>query len=64
MVKKCKDTVRSAQDEDEYDMVLACTEFENNLYCVLIEKSDEEDHCDKVYLETKFFTFGKIDKDL
>ena len=61
-----KYSAHSAQEDDEYDVVLACTEFENNLYCVLIEEDEEEEdeEDDKVFLETKPVTFGMMKQDL
>ena len=58
--KKMKNTAHSVQEEDEYDVILACKEFENNPFCVLIEESEEEDLCDEVHLETEPVTFEKI----
>ena len=63
--KNSKDSAHSTQEEDEYNVVLACTKFENNPYCVLIDKDDEKEvEDDSVFLETEQVTFGMIDKDL
>ena len=63
--KKSKDSAHSAKEEDDYDVVLASTEFENNPYCVLIDDTeDKEEEDDRVFLETEPVTFGMIEKDL
>ena len=62
---RSKYLAHSAQEEDDYNVVLACTEFEKNPYCVLIEEDEEaEEEDDKVFQETKPVTFGMIEKDI
>ena len=65
------DVVNTAQDitsqDDDFDVVLTSTEFDNNPYAILGEDEEDGENLDDAFLEqdqSKTRTFGKINKDL
>jgi hypothetical protein len=62
MVKTAQDS--TAQDDD-FDIVLTSTEFDNNPYAMLGEDEEDGETLDEAFLEQDAIrTFRKIDKDL
>jgi hypothetical protein len=67
--KKGNDVVNTAQDssaqDDDFNVVLTSTEFDNNPYAILGEVKEDGETLDDAFLEQdETRSFGKINKDL